>query len=111
MGETMWRTFRSPKWLVPSLPLRRRSVLGHVLRENVARRNSFDEQRTDIADHGRDPIAFFEGVAGAHGNGFLAQAGIQSADDLILPEQPHHALFELAIELHEVIEVQVLFPR
>ena len=36
-----------------------RSEFGHVLSENVARRNAFDEQRADIADHGRHPVASF----------------------------------------------------
>ena len=53
-----------------------RSVLGHVLRENVAGRDAFHEQRADVADHGREPVLFFQGVGGADGNGFLAQAGV-----------------------------------
>ena len=38
---------------------RGRSVFRHVLRENVARRNAFHEQRADIADHRREPVFRF----------------------------------------------------
>ena len=91
--------------------LRRRSEFRHVLGEDVARRDAFDEQRADIADHGRDPVAFLEGVAGADRNGFLAETGIEAADNFILAEQADHALFELTIELHVIVEVEVLFAR
>ena len=41
-------------------------------------------------------------------NRFLPQARIQAADNLVLAEQADHALFELAIELHVVVEIEVL---
>ena len=91
--------------------LGRRSIFRHVLGENVARRDAFYQQRADIADHRRDPIAFFQGIAGADGDGFLAQTGIEAADNFILAEQAHHALFELAIELHVIVEIEVLLAR
>src|ERR1700688_3930446 len=87
---------------------RRRREFPHLLRENVARGYAFYQQRADIADHGSDPVAFFQGVAGADGDSFLAEAGIEAADNFILAEKADHALFELAIELHVVIEVEVL---
>ena len=64
-----------------------RSVLGHVLRENVARGNAFDEERADVADHRSHPVAFLERVGGADGNGFLAEAGVEAADDFVLAEK------------------------
>src|SRR5271168_1129988 len=87
---------------------RGRSEFRHVLSEDVARRDAFYQQRADIADHGRDPVAFFQGVAGADGDGFLAEARIEAADDFILAEEADHALFELAIKLHVVVKVEVL---
>src|SRR5579863_122118 len=87
---------------------RRRGEFGHVLGEDVARWDAFYEQRADIADHGSDPVAFFQGVAGADGNCFLAETGIEAADDFILAEEADHALFELAIELHVIVEVEIL---
>ena len=46
-------------------------------------------------------------VGRADGNRFLAEAGIQSADNFVLAEQPHHLLLELAVEPHVVIEIEV----
>ena len=91
--------------------LRGRSEFRHMLREDISRRDAFYQQRADIADHGRDPIAFFQGVAGADGDGFLAEAGIEAADNFILAEEANHALFELAVELHVVVEIEVLLAR
>ena len=87
---------------------RGRSVLGHVLGEDVARWNAFDQQRADVADHGREPVCFLEGVGGADGNGFLAEAGVQAADDFVLAEELGHGVFDLAVEAHVVVEVEIL---
>ncbi len=105
----MWRTFRSPKWLVPSLPLVGEVYFAMCWVKMSRGGTPLTSKRADIADHGRDPVALFESGAGADRNGFLAEAGIQTADDFILAEQADHALFELAIELHEVIQIEVLF--
>src|ERR1700722_7375585 len=86
-----------------------RSKFRHVLGENVAGRNAFYEQGADVANHGRDPIALLESGTSADRNSFLTQAGIETADDFVLAEEADHALFELAIELHEIIQVEVLF--
>jgi len=85
-----------------------RSVLSHVLGENIAGRNAFDEQRANIADHGRHPVALFESVGGADGDAFLAEAGIEATHDLVLAEEPRHGVFDFAIEAHVVVEVEVL---
>ena len=82
-----------------------------MLGENVARRHAFYQQRADVADHRSDPVAFFQGIAGADGDSFLAQTGIEAADNFILAEQADHALFELAIELHVIVEIEVLRAR
>src|SRR5271156_3331460 len=87
---------------------RGRSEFRHVLGEDVTRGDALYEQRADVADHGSDPIAFFQGVAGANGDCFLSEAGIEAADNFILAEEADHALFELAIQLHVVVEVEVL---
>ena len=89
----------------------RRSILRHVLRENVARRHALYQQRTDIANHRRHPVAFLQRVRRAHGNGFLAQAGVQPANNFVLAEQLGHGLLDLAVQAHVVIEVQVLLAR
>ena len=93
---------------MPSLPKRGRSVFGHVLGEDIARLEPFHQQSADIADHRSEPVFRLERVGRAYRNSFLAEAGIKSADDFILPEEADHAVFELAIELHVVVEVEIL---
>ena len=93
------------------LALGGRIILGHVLHENVARRNAFYEERSDVADHWREPVFFLQRVSRADGDRFLAEAGIQSADNFILAEQLHHGVFDGAIQPHEVVQVQILLPR
>ena len=105
----MWQLFQVAEVAGAVLALRGRSVFRHVLRENVARRKAFHQQRADVADHGRKPVARFERVGAAHRNRFLSQARIEAADDFVLPEEAHDAVFELPVELHEVIQVEVLF--
>src|SRR4029077_16742185 len=90
---------------------RRRSVACHVLRHHVARLETPHKQSAAIVDHWGDPVTRTEGVSRANGNRFLAQAGIQTTDDLVLAEQAHHLFLELAVEPHEVIEFEVLFAR
>src|SRR4029077_10811140 len=58
--------------------------------------------------HRSEPVFRLERVGGADRNRFLAEAGIKAADDFILPEEPDHAVFELTIELHVVVEVEIL---
>src|ERR1700722_6431249 len=61
-----------------------------------------------MADHGSEPVLRLERVGRTARNSLLAEAGIKAADDFILPEEPDHAVFELAIELHVVVEVEIL---
>src|SRR6202048_212876 len=93
------------------LALGGRIVLGHVLHENVARRHALDEQRADVANHGREPVFLFERIGAAHGNGFLTEAGVQTADDFILAEELDHGVFYRAVEAHVVVQVKILLPR
>ena len=111
MGETTCRTFRSPKWLVPSLPCVGEVYARHVLRENVARLEAAHQQRADVADHRRDPVARAQRVGRAYGNGFLPQAAVQAADDFVLPEQAHQQFLERAVEPQVVVELEGLFAR
>src|ERR1700722_7544353 len=61
-----------------------------------------------MADHGSEPVLRLERVGRTDRNSLLAEAGIKAADDFILPEEPDHAVFELTIELHVVVEVEIL---
>ena len=90
---------------------RGRSVFGHVLGEDVARLEALYQQRADIADHRSEPVFRLERVGRAYRNRFLPEAGIKSADDFVLAEEADHAVFELAIELHVVVEVEILLAR
>ena len=89
----------------------RRSVARHVLRQNVARLKTAHQQRADIADHGRDPVAGAQCVGSADRDRFLAKTGIESANDLVLPEQTHHLFFKVPVEPHVVVQLEVFFAR
>jgi len=93
------------------LALGGRCVFRHVLGEDVARGDPFDEERADVADHRGHPVFFLEGVGAANGDGFLAEAGIEAADDLVLAEEAGHGVLDLAVEAHEVVKVEVLLAR
>src|SRR6202035_5241182 len=105
------QVFQIAKMAGAILAARWRSVLGHVLSENIAWRNTFDQQRANIANHGRQPIFLFECVRGANGNAFLAFARIQAAHNFVLAEKLHHGVFHGAVQAHVVIQVQILLPR
>src|SRR5450432_1944949 len=84
------------------------SEFGHMLGEDVSRRHAFDEERTDVADHRGHPILFLESVGAADRDGFLAETGIEAADDFILAKEASHGFFDLAVKAHVVIEVEIL---
>ena len=86
-----------------------RGVLGHVLGQDVARLEALHQERADIADHRRQPVPRLECVRGAHGDSLLPEAGVESPDNFVLPEQSHHLLLERAVQLHVVVELEVLF--
>src|SRR4029077_18687886 len=87
-----------------------RIVFGHVLHEDVARWHAFDEQRADVADHGRQPVFLLEGVGGGDGNCLLSQTGVEPADNFVLAEELGHGVFDGAGQPHVVIQVEVLLP-
>src|SRR5262249_49951084 len=51
-----------------------------------------------------------ERIRGADGNRLLAEAAVEAADDLVLPEQLDHGVFHRAVEAHVVVQVKVLLP-
>jgi len=73
--------------------------------------HALHQQRSDVADHRRHPVALFQRVRRPHRNRFLSQAGVQPADNLVLPEQPRHGLFDLAVQAHVVVKIQILLAR
>ena len=82
-----------------------------MLRENVARLEAAHQQRADIADHRRDPVVRPQRIRRADGDGFLPQAAIEAAEDLVLPEQARQQLFERAVQPQVVVELEGLFAR
>ena len=87
-----------------------RARLGGVLHQDVARAVAFDQHRAQVADHGRNPVALFERVGGADRGGFLPQRAIDSAHDLVLAEHDRQQVFQLAVELHPVVQLKMLLP-
>src|SRR4029077_7050779 len=65
----------------------------------------------DVANHGRQPVFFFQSISRADRNRFLPQARIESADNLVLAEELYHGVFHRAVQPHVVVQVQVLLPR
>ena len=108
MGETMLRFSMSPKCEVPSRPLRGRIGFGHVLHHGVAARESADQQRALIADHGREPVIFVERVCGGAGAGFLAESEIDSADHFALLVEIFERDFHFAVEQHVAVDLDAL---
>src|SRR5208282_1188499 len=79
--------------------------------EDVARPHPLHQQPADVPDHGGDPVALFERVGGPHGNRFLAETRVQPSDDLVLPEEIGHGVFDGAVEQHEAVEIELLLAR
>src|SRR3984893_19346963 len=93
------------------LSARRRSILGHVLRKDIPGWNTLHQQRSDIANHRRQPVLLFQRVRRAYRNRFLPLARIQPAHNFVLAEKLHHGVFHGAVQAHVVIQVQILLPR
>src|SRR6516164_5287879 len=79
-----------------------------MLSKNVTWRDTFDEESTDVADHGGEPVALFKGVSGANRDGLLAEGSVKATDDFVLSEQAGHGFFNFAVEAHVVVEVEIL---
>ena len=107
-GRDDVQSFEIPEMASAVFALGGRSEFSHMLSKNVARRNTFDEERADIANHGRHPVLLFECVSAANGDGFLTEAGVEAADNFVLAEEAGHGVFDLAIEAHVVVEVEIL---
>src|ERR1700676_4355619 len=82
MGERMWRLW--------------------------GRRSALDQRRGVFGDRGGEPVFLLQGVRAAHGDGFLAQAGVQATDDFVLAEQLDHGVFHSPVQAHVVVQVQIL---
>src|SRR5262249_14103125 len=83
-------------------------VFRHVLHEDIARGNPFDEKCADVADHRSEPVFLFKRVCGSNRHGFLAKAAVEPADDFVLAKQLDHGVFDGAVEAHVVVEVEIL---
>src|ERR1019366_10395888 len=103
--------FQVAKMAGAVLAERWRRVTRHVLRQNIARLKASHQKRANIADHRRDPVPRTQGISRAHRDCFLAETGMESADDLVLSEQPYHLPLKLPVEPHEVVQIEVLFSR
>ena len=57
----------------------------------------------------RDEIARLQWRADSRADGLLAGAGIDPAEDFVLPREPRDAIFERADEFHPVVELQFMF--
>src|SRR5215475_8046228 len=92
----------------PVAAFRWRIGFRHVLHHHVAWLEATDEKRALIADHGRDPIVFTQGIGGSAGTGLLPQAEVHTADDFALLIEVLESLFHLAIEYHPAIDLDAL---
>jgi hypothetical protein len=81
---------------------------GHVLHHGVAGGESADQQRALVADHGREPVVFFEGVGGGAGAGFLTESEIDAADDFALLIEIFERDFHFAVKQHEAVDLDGL---
>src|SRR4029077_1249290 len=81
---------------------------AHVRQEPAGGGPALHPQRANFTDHGRKPVFFLQRVGAAHGDGFLAEAGVQAADDFILAEELDHGVFHRAVQAHVVVQVQIL---
>src|SRR6202020_1338233 len=80
----------------------------HVLHHRVTSAETADEERSLIADHGREPIVLIERVGGGTGAGLLAEAEINSADDFALFVKIFERDLHFAIEQHGAINLEGL---
>ena len=84
---------------------------SHVLRKNFARPNSFDEDRSQIANDRRDEIIRSKSVGRADCSRFLAQRTIDTADNFRLPVEIDDAFFDQSRQLQIAIQLEHLIGR
>src|ERR1700682_2435572 len=82
---------------------------GHVLRKDLARLDSTDEHRTQIANDRRQEILRLQRVSRAHRGSFLAQRAKHAADNFRLAIEIDQALFEQPRQLQVAIKLEHLF--
>src|SRR5260370_14925265 len=88
--------------------------LGHVLPQDLDGLSAHHEERTEVADQGREDVlvpAALERVRRGDRLTFLSQGAKQAADDLALPIQRHQPLFERAGKPQVVIDLEQLVAR
>src|SRR5258705_4665287 len=82
--------------------------LSHVLRKDLARTNSFDENSTKIANQGRQKILRLQCECTADCGRFLAQRAEDSADNFCLPVEVYQTLFHKPGQLQVTIKLEKL---
>ena len=82
--------------------------LSHVLHHGVAGAKAADQERSLVADHGREPVVFVERVGRGAGAGLLAESEVDSADDLALLVEIFERDLHLAIEQHVSVDLDGL---
>src|SRR5215212_5676358 len=82
--------------------------LSHVLREDVARTDTFDEHSAEVSYQGRNEVLGLKGVGTADGGRLLAQRAKHTADDFGLAIEVYQTLFNQARELQITIKLEVL---
>ena len=84
----------------------------HVLHHGVAGAEAADQQRSLVANHGREPVVFVERVGGGAGARFLAESEINSADDFALLVEIFERDLHFAVEQHVAVDLDgLLFAR
>src|SRR3954470_20478744 len=82
--------------------------LRHVLREDLARADAFDEHRAEVADQRRDEILRLQSVGGAHGGRLLPERAEDAADDFRLPIEIDQAFFDQSRQFQITVQLKHL---
>ena len=88
------------------LAARQPGLLAHQLRHQVARIDAAHDEDAHVAMQRRGEVAVVEWRADAGDDRLLAGAGVNAAEDFVLPMQARDALLERANQLHPVVELQ-----
>src|SRR5687767_712490 len=71
----------------------------HVLRKDIPRPNTLNEDGAEIANQGREEILWLQSISAANCRRLLAQRAKHSADDFRLPVEIHEPFFDETYEL------------
>ena len=110
IGATRPR-YRSPKWVLPSLPPVGLSLLAMyciMTSRGLTPRTSMEPE---VADERPDDVLRLEGVGAAHRGRLLAAAGVEPAHHLALPVEIAQPVLDHPVELHEVVELELPLAR